>query len=374
MRVYFKNLNGLRFIAAFSVIISHVEMVKMVFGDPHSWDTKPVKLLGHLGVVLFFVLSGFLITYLLLAEKKVTRSISIKQFYIRRVLRIWPLYFLLVVLALFAFPNISFLEVPGDEGSSGGTWLKTALYLLILPNIAVKLFPAVPFIGQTWSIGVEEQFYLIWPWLVKKTRNVLTVLLSVIIIYLLILFGLDFLAARDGYAGAWHIASEIWHVTSIDCMAIGGVFAWLHFYKKESILRFVRNDIMELISVLIVISFVVKGVRFPILHHEIYAILFGVIILNLATKDKTVLYLEHPVLDYLGKVSYGVYMYHVLCIVIAYKAIAAMAGSVNSWLLYGLSIALTIIVSAISFEMLENPFIKMKARFTKIISGDSARK
>jgi peptidoglycan/LPS O-acetylase OafA/YrhL len=374
VRVYFKNLNGLRFIAAFSVIISHVEMVKMVFGDPHSWDTKPVKLLGHLGVVLFFVLSGFLITYLLLAEKKVTQSISIKQFYIRRVLRIWPLYFLLVLLALFAFPNIPFLEVPGDEGSSGGTWLKTALYLLILPNVAVKLFPAVPFIGQTWSIGVEEQFYLIWPWLVKKARNVLTVLLAVIIVYLLILFGLDFLSARDGHAGGWHIASEIWHVTSIDCMAIGGVFAWLHFYKKESILRFIRNDIMELISVLIVISFIVKGVRFPILHHEIYAVLFGVIILNLATKDKTVLYLEHPVLDYLGKVSYGVYMYHVLCIVIAYKAIAATAGSVNSWLLYGLSIALTIVVSAISFELLENPFIKMKARFTKIISGDSARK
>ena len=345
----------------------------MVFGEPHAWNTKPVKLLGHLGVILFFVLSGFLITYLLLAEKKVSGGISVKEFYIRRVLRIWPLYFFLVLMALFLFPQISFLDIPGDDVGDGN-WLKYFLYLIILPNIAVKMFSAVPYIGQTWSIGVEEQFYLIWPWLVKKSKHILSILISVIVVYLVILFGLEMLAKSKPELIGWKIAAEVWHVSSIDCMAIGGIFAWLHFHQKEQILRNIRNDFMEIFSVLAAMGMIVMGIRFPVLHHEIYAVLFGVIILNLATRDKSIIRLEHPVPDYLGKISYGVYMYHVLCIVIAFKVLKGYTGEVNSWLLYALSIGLTVLVSGASYEWLEHPFIRMKARFTKIISGDSARK
>jgi peptidoglycan/LPS O-acetylase OafA/YrhL len=310
---------------------------------------------------------------LLLAEKKVSGGISVKEFYIRRVLRIWPLYFFLVLMALFLFPQISFLDIPGDEPGQSH-WLKYFLYMIILPNIAVKMFPAVPFIGQTWSIGVEEQFYLIWPWLVKKSQNILNILIGVIVVYLLILLGLEYVAKSNPTANGWKIAADVWHVSSIDCMAIGGIFAWLHFYRREQILRYIRNDFMEVFSVLAAIGLIFMGIRFPLLHHEIYAVLFGIIILNLATKDQSIIRLEHPIPDYLGKISYGIYMYHVICIVIAYKLLKGFMGDVNSWMLYALSIGLTILISGLSYEWLEFPFIRMKSKFTKIISGDSARK
>ena len=99
--VYFPNLNGLRFIAAFLVILSHLEWIKMTEGMENYASAPFIKNLGSLGVSLFFVLSGFLISYLLLQEKKDTGDISIKNFYVRRILRIWPLYYITVILAFF---------------------------------------------------------------------------------------------------------------------------------------------------------------------------------------------------------------------------------------------------------------------------------
>ena len=89
-RLYFPNLNGLRFIAALLVIVHHIEQLKYIYGLPNNFSSSFVQIIGELGVILFFVLSGFLITYLLLEEEKRTTTIAVKNFYLRRVLRIWP--------------------------------------------------------------------------------------------------------------------------------------------------------------------------------------------------------------------------------------------------------------------------------------------
>src|ERR1700740_1515785 len=94
-KIYFPNLNGLRFIAAFLVIIHHTEQIKSMLHIHSLAKISFVAKAGKYGVILFFVLSGFLITYLLLAEENTFKKISIRQFYIRRMLRIWPLYFLI---------------------------------------------------------------------------------------------------------------------------------------------------------------------------------------------------------------------------------------------------------------------------------------
>ena len=103
--IYFPNLNSIRFIAALLVIIHHIEQFKSVFNIyPNQMNNPVIGSFGPLGVRLFFVLSGFLITYLLFAEKEVSGTISITKFYIRRALRIWPLYYLIVLLAFFIVP------------------------------------------------------------------------------------------------------------------------------------------------------------------------------------------------------------------------------------------------------------------------------
>lgn len=91
-KVYFKGLNGLRIIAALLVFFSHVEYVKQLIGLDNHFAIHIFKVAGGSGVDLFFCISGFLITFLLIAEKERMNSIVLKDFYIRRILRIWPLY------------------------------------------------------------------------------------------------------------------------------------------------------------------------------------------------------------------------------------------------------------------------------------------
>src|SRR5258706_15966300 len=97
-KVQFPNLNGLRFLAASGVVVHHIEQVKYLYGLPNVWTDLAMAKLGGLCVSLFFVLSGFLITFLLMEEKKLYQTISVGKFYVRRMLRIWPVYFIVAIL------------------------------------------------------------------------------------------------------------------------------------------------------------------------------------------------------------------------------------------------------------------------------------
>ncbi|MCB0696751.1 MAG: acyltransferase, partial [Chitinophagaceae bacterium] len=175
-RVYFKNLNGVRFLAALVVIIHHIEMGKFWLGQPNIYKNSFVGgVFGQLGIILFFVLSGFLITYLLLEEHRRSGTISIKSFYMRRILRIWPVYYLIIILSFFVFPHFDFFFLPSfSEHINESFWIKAGLYLSFLPNLGYTLYTHIAYATQTWSVGVEEQFYLIWPvlmlWAIKKKK------------------------------------------------------------------------------------------------------------------------------------------------------------------------------------------------------------
>jgi len=180
-KVYFSNLNGLRIIAALLVLIHHAEQFKSFFRIENYWDTIPfIEIIGKLGVILFFVLSGFLITYLLIVEENALKKISIKKFYMCRVLRIWPLYFFIIILAFFVLPYIDIFTLPnfGREAIYSNLVWKLILYIIFLPNLVIPLFGVVPYASHTWSIGTEEQFYLVWPVIlnsIKKHRILLMV-------------------------------------------------------------------------------------------------------------------------------------------------------------------------------------------------------
>jgi peptidoglycan/LPS O-acetylase OafA/YrhL len=366
--VYFPNLNGLRFIAALMVILHHYEYSTAI-DEASAYGTFVIGV-GKLGVMLFFTLSGFLITYLLLVEKKETGTINIKDFYVRRVLRIWPLYYLIVIGALFIFNNVMYLRIPGISMSIHQDFLlKCFLYLAMLPNIAYALQFDLPFASQTWSIGIEEQFYLFWPILIKRSKRVFRPFFLVIISYLTL--KTIFYVLNIFYPNT--IINNIYFLIRLSCfdvMALGGFAALVLFYNNK-LLAILFAKPTQIITLLVLVLLIAKGVNFGFFQYEIYSLLFAIVIINLAGNKKTVINLENGVLHYLGKISFGLYMYHFLSIRIVELIVIKLSFLHNHWLHFLIVVIVTIILSAISYELFEKFFIKRKIKYSKIISGDN---
>ncbi|AWI26247.1 hypothetical protein HYN49_10235 [Flavobacterium pallidum] len=366
-RIYFPNLNGLRFIAALLVIIHHVEAYKGFFRMEHD-DIPFATIAGPLGVILFFVLSGFLITYLLLFEETAFGKINIRNFYTRRILRIWPLYFLILLLAFLVLPNIDIFVLPrfGKDAIYSQLALKIIFYVFFLPNLACAALSSIPYASHTWSIGTEEQFYLVWPLLLrffKKYR--MAMMLGIILCYNIILALLKS-PWSDDLPGSL-VLRLFWPGFSIDCMAIGGILALLYFRKSRMLSLLMDNRVFYVV-LMATIFLLAMGYHFPYLHDKIYAVLFGIIVLNLAANDTLSISLENNILNYLGRISYGLYMYHPIAIVLAF-AICRNTGHFSNWFIYPLAMVLTSAMAALSYQYFESWFLKRKQQFTEIISG-----
>ncbi|RYF75521.1 MAG: acyltransferase [Cytophagaceae bacterium] len=386
--IYFKGFNGVRFIAASAVIVHHIEEYKAVFlfGRDDLWAHPFAYQLGRLGVSLFFVLSGFLITYLLLAEKQKTGTIAIRKFYIRRILRIWPLYFLVVGMGLLVWPLIPILHTPamlGDVYSNFG--LKLLTYGLVLPNIALALFDNVPMVSHAWSIGVEEQFYLMWPWLVmsnnpKRTLKIVLGIVGVLAIWFLyerFVARPVYLAENTRYSPFVLLAFFLAQFR-IGCMAIGGVGAWLLFSRHKLLAFVFRRDVqIAVYSVLAVcIAFSIKPLGF---NYEFYALFFCFMLLNLAGNPASLVKLDNPVSRFMGDISYGLYMYHPLLITLCINSLLLLwpglpvhgtaADPLFMGLLYVSSFAMTTLVAWLSYQYFEKPFLSLKDRFAVVASS-----
>ncbi len=374
-KIFFSGINGLRFFAALAVIITHIELLKGSFEFKSYWKNPIIFNLGGLGVYFFFVLSGFLITFLLLSEKQKFNTIKIKEFYYRRILRIWPLYYLILILGFFVLPHFKEIQIPYLQDNFIEHYnANLILYLFILPNVAFALFMAVPHIGQLWSIGVEEQFYLFWPWLVLKAKNTVKALLYVIFILILIKFTMLVLGKFYGAEKWYEPLKLIIAMSKFECMALGGIGACILFQKNDKLLKLVYNKYVLASSILFIPllmlftpPFLQDGI------HLVYSVIFLIIILNV-TGNKTIFFsLENKYLNFLGKISYGLYMYHFLLIPIILYYMKPLKNAVNeTWanvIIYSLVIVSTVVVSAISFYCFENIFIKKKAKYSPIKSG-----
>jgi peptidoglycan/LPS O-acetylase OafA/YrhL len=396
-KIFFPGINALRFFAASAVVFTHVELMKRFLGfsshwiDPAqriqttafaairsreiSWVSPLIANAGSLAVVFFFVLSGFLITFLLLEEQKQTKTVAVKKFYVRRILRIWPLYFLLTVIGFFVLPHFDFFDVPVQRQEfHDNFYVNLALYIFMLPNLAFAVFMAVPNIGQLWSIGVEEQFYILWPVLVKKSKSVVRAIAWVFIIAVTLKAGVllvDELTDYDLKALKKFLA-----MLRFESMAVGGIGAYLWFNNQTKWLAWIINTpvhLMAWISIPILIYFSPMLIQNGV--HLIYSISFLVVIMNVAKTGRCVINLETPFFDYLGKLSYGIYMYHLLIVVFTIHALDylfILPGDlklVHHIAIYSVTFALTFIVSAISFEYFEKRFMKLKKKFTLIESG-----
>lgn len=371
-KIYFPNLNGLRFIAAFLVIIQHIEQLKSISNLENYWGTIPfIGVVGKLGVVLFFVLSGFLITYLLLSEEKSFDDISIRKFYMRRILRIWPLYFLIIIMAFFVLPYIKIFTLNGFGINSihADMAIKLVLYALFLPNIVLSMLGVIPYASHTWSIGTEEQFYLVWPVFMKYLKKN-RILLMLIIIVSYLIFQLFLANPLSDFMPYKNIIREFWAIFSIDCMAIGGIFG-IMLFRNDRFLHLIKNNLIFYFSIAFVSFLMFKGVYIPYINVEFFSVFFGIIILNFASNDKIKISLENQYFNYLGNISYGLYMYHPIGIILAISLTVAI-GHPTNWLIYPLSLLFTIIIAGLSYRYFETYFLKFKHKFSKVLSGNSS--
>ena len=393
---YFKGLDSLRFFAALAVFFTHVELIKKFTGfgthwiDPEERITKftvfqsvmskeidPLSPLiaysSALGVVFFFVLSGFLITYLLLKENESNKTIQIGKFYLRRAFRIWPLYYLIFILGFFVLPNLELFAVPGqDVFFNQNFWGNLMLYAFFMPNLAFSIYTtAVPNIGQSWSIGVEEQFYLLWPLLIRKSKNVLKSILwiagSIIALKGILLLSFPFIKLE-----ALVVIKKFLAMSKLECMALGGLGAYVLFNKKEELLRIIFKPVSQIMAVVVIpILIYFIPTAFEDVLHLLFSISFLVIILNVAGNEKVLLRFENSILQYLGRISYGFYMFHVMCIVFTIHILDKYIGLDNDIttpqhiLLYGVSFLLTVAVSSLSYHIFEKAFIRLKDKYAQ---------
>jgi peptidoglycan/LPS O-acetylase OafA/YrhL len=347
---HLKGLDTLRAIAALTVIVGHIELFKTENNFPLQISVPS----GHIGVVLFFVLSGFLITILLLKEKQKHSTINLKSFYLRRILRVWPLYYLVIL--------ISYLV---SDFSPSATSL--ALCLSIFPNIAHVIGAGWVSSPQIWSIGVEEQFYAAWPFAVKNGKRLL-IKLIVAFIFLSLLPHVTLFVLVRTYPNVdlLNLIYGISAVTTFQCMAVGGIVGVLYenqeFRSKFQMNRWIAWVIMAFPFILWIARF--KSDRFS---DEIYAILFGITILIMTTVNQKFVK-DTLILKYLGKVSYGLYMYHwiVLLLIFNHDIIPAYHPLVQNVILYLIAIGGTLVIASISFFNIESWFLNLKEKFSRI--------
>jgi peptidoglycan/LPS O-acetylase OafA/YrhL len=360
-KIYFKNLNGLRFFAASMVLVSHIEQIKELRGLRSGFTASFFSQLGTLGVVLFFVLSGFLITYLLIVEKETSpgRQISIRDFYMRRILKIWPLYFIVIFIGLMMMPALGFFEFnPEELHRNYNLKVIIPLFVLFLPNVILVCFGGIPFLHQTWSIGTEEQFYLIWPLIISKSVNIVRSLMLIMIGYLIIKLTLYVLKGNHSI----HVVYSIWSTLSVVSLAVGGFCAYLYRNHKPAVIKFISSAFNQVCILVLFSVFLYFSGRIPsVIRFDVFSVFFGCLILSLIVNN-TFNFLELKLFNYLGKISYGIYMWHPIAITLVFKLLRSYCE--NNVMLYLASFILTLAIASFSYEFFEKWFLKLKVRYS----------
>ena len=309
------------------------------------------------GVTIFFSLSGFLITYLLLVEKDDCGDVSVKDFYIRRILRIWPLYFFYLFICVFVIWATKTQPLPGS----------LPYYLLLTANIPYiwTKTPALGLVAHYWSLGVEEQFYLFWPWVARKEK-----LERIIGVFIVLFFALK-IATRAYLTYSGHNTPyTALDVTRFDCMAIGGIGAVWFRRRSPAFWKICTSLVAQVIAWggLVALAFNQFHIL-PIIDNEVVSALTVVLIVNVSSNPRTIVNLERRLPNYLGKISYGIYVIHPLVIFGMQRCggwMRQLAPTFRYVLVYGGVMASTIGLAASSYEFYEKRFLNLKERFSTV--------
>ena len=345
---FINGFNGLRGLAAVSVILTHLQIFKWLEDNGIIPNPLVRSLDGTVGVQAFFVLSGFLITHLMHQEAERHGHISIYNFFIRRALRILPLYFFVLLI-------ITALKLLGTEATSWRGILFAGTYLT---NFIPKDWYA-PILGHTWSLAVEEHFYLIWPFVFILAGKKLPQLIISVVIFSVALQ--VFLQHATTTSHAFFV--ERWSFIAGRDIALGCLFATL--LSRDSVQT--SSRILARRSALgLALLLWLSEVWLPAPQTAITLVRgigLGLIISWIFLNQHSVVTrcLEWRPLRYLGIISYGLYMYQGLFLSTGPYRAANQTWPPDPHL----GLVLLIIVTPLSYHLLEKPLLRLKGRFQK---------
>jgi peptidoglycan/LPS O-acetylase OafA/YrhL len=370
-RFYRPELDTLRFFAFLGVFVFHTIPQDPSFYRQHHLLLPAVVPLvcavsgaGAFGVDLFFGLSAYLITMILMREKEIGGRINIKAFYFRRILRIWPLYFFFIAVAAL---------VPLWDRSQHLGWPYIGGYLLLAGNW-VYVWKGLPdsIAIPLWSLSIEEQFYLMWPLALRRISRGQLVSAVFVLLFLanaarVCLVSLHVLGARIEYNS----------FVRLDAIALGILVAYvlkgqapaLSLTSRVAVAGF-SLFLWFIVAACTKLNAVreVAPVLGTLLGRPLVAIAAaGLLIAVIGAPAAGAKVLTNALLTYLGRISYGLYVYHLAGLLIARHFVRT--NYAKGYAIYFLSgFTLTVIFSVISYRWLESPFLRMKERFAVVRS------
>lgn len=366
---YFKELNALRFIGFVGIFFGHVFFsndIEIVNSKIYSTLYSYGKILGFISIDSFFVLSSFLITWKGLEELKVTKKFQFKNFLIRRSLRIWPLYFLVILLGfLIEFMKSYYTQ---DISSLPSFW-SFILFILnfdIIKNGYEFLF----FMVFMWSISVEEQFYIFWALVLKWFQNHL-LKISLLIILISIIFRIFFI--DDSLNLNFHTVSAL---GNFGVGALAAIAAFNNSILITKIRDFSKTQIVIIYLISLIIFIAIPSLQnhdlFIVIQRVLFSFVFAFIILEQTYCQQSIFKLSRiKYFNFFGKISYGLYCYHGIMITIVLKFSDYFSKSLftSIFIFPTLIFCGTLLFSHLSYKFFESKILKLKTKYTFKLSN-----
>lgn len=351
-RTYFDTFDAMRFIAFFLVFLSHLPYAQ------NSWISYFSKS-GNVGVSFFFVLSGFLITYILLLEKVNTGKISLKKFFMRRILRIWPLFYAMLIVAYLTPTFLEITKLPFSNGGYEPNWWFSVLflenYMVILEGIGANVSP----LPAMWTVCVEEHFYILWGLLLYYLPVKHIPRLIVISIIITILSRVIF---------AYYQFNPVDITTNLSYFALGAIPAYIYVIKPKFLEKISNlHGSIKYILVILLIAYALLTSNHNlfslyILDATLMGALFaGLILFMLPQKNKLHISKDN-MLSKWGIYTYGLYLIHT--VVIAFYNRLFEYHGINSYFYVAICSFITcLLLSFASYHWFEYQFLKLKKNF-----------
>ena len=343
---YYPSLNGFRGVAVLMVVFSHLQLTPNHYYDVFN---------GPLGVLFFFVLSGFLITTLCIKEKVLTKDLNLKKFYIRRVLRIFPVAWLylvvIIILKLVFHLEVHYIAIAG-----------AFLYLMDFSSFFRKYHSSF-FTGHYWSLSVEEQFYLIMPFILKKSfKGYLIVLFAIIFLLPLLLCIQEAVPALNILI----LYAPTHFLIKFQSIAIGCFYAILMF-KFPAHQNLLRGKLVLNIIAIVLIWYIYYNDNFNlenVFKGMASSVLIGYLIISnvIPGTDLIFRFLNLKALKFVGVLSYSIYIWQ--------EIFTSHDPLLPFWMVaFPYNIIWVIVVSCASYYLYERYFLKLKSKFS-ILSKD----